>query len=109
MLAVGMQTKGDKWMRKALSTEKLKSIYQHIAKRYDFQHSLISFGTDQKGRIILVESSVNEGDEVLDCGAGKGIIEILAAKKVGKTGKVTLFDLSEDMLSVAERKSFERI
>ena len=91
-------------MRIALSPEKLKDIYGHIARRYDFQHSLITFCTDQKGRRILVEKSVKEGDGVLDCGAGTGTTGILAAKKVGKNGKVTFFDLSEDMLSVAREK-----
>ena len=91
-------------MRKALSTEKLKGIYGHIAKRYDFQHALITFRADQKGRQILVENSVKEGDEVLDSGAGTGSTGILAARKVGTSGKVTLFDLSEDMLSVAREK-----
>ena len=91
-------------MRIALTPEKLKDIYGHIAKRYDFQHSLITFSTDQKGRRILVENSVNEGDDVLDCGAGTGTTGIMAAKKVGESGKVTLFDLSEDMLSVARAK-----
>lgn len=93
-------------MRKALSTERLKDIYGHIAKRYDFQHAFITFRADQKGRKILVENSVNEGDEVLDCGAGTGTTGIMAAKKVGKSGKVTLFDLSEPMLSVAREKVF---
>ena len=91
-------------MRKALSTEKLKNIYRHIAKRYDFQHALITFRADQKGRKILVENSVDEGDEVLDCGSGTGTTGIIAAKKVGQNGKVTLFDLSETMLSVARKK-----
>ena len=91
-------------MRKALNTEKLKGIYGHIAKRYDFQHSLITFRADQKGRMILVEDSVNNGDEVLDCGSGTGTTGIMAAKKVGQGGKVTLFDFSESMLSVAREK-----
>ena len=91
-------------MRKALSTEKLKGIYGHIAKRYDFQHALITASADQKGRRILVENSVNEGDAVLDCGSGTGTTGIMAARKVGQSGKVTLFDLSEDMLSVAREK-----
>ncbi len=92
-------------MRKALIIEKLKGIYGHIAKRHDFQHALITFRADQKGRRILVENSVKEGDEVLDCGAGTGSTGILAARKVGTTGKVTLFDLSEEMLSVARKKA----
>ena len=91
-------------MRKALSTEKLKGIYGHIAKRYDFQHALITASADQKGRRILVENSVNEGDAVLDCGSGTGTTGIMAAKKVGQGGEVTLFDLSKDMLSVAREK-----
>jgi ubiquinone/menaquinone biosynthesis C-methylase UbiE len=99
--------KGDGWMRKALSTEKLKGIYGHIAKRYDFQHALITASADQKGRKILVENAVKEGDEVLDCGSGTGTTGIMAAKKVGQIGKVTLFDLSEDMLSVASKKVFQ--
>jgi len=91
-------------MRKALSTEKLKIIYGQIAKRYDVQHALITARADQKGRKILVEYSVKEGDEVLDCGSGTGTTGIMAAKKVGQNGNVTLFDLSEDMLEVARHK-----
>jgi len=94
-------------MRQALSKEKLKGIYGHIAKRYDFQHSLITFRSDQKGRKILIENSVNEGDGVLDCGSGTGTTGIMAAKKAGRNGKVTLFDLSETMLSVARKKALQ--
>ena len=91
-------------MREALSMEKLKSVYGHVAKRYDFQHALITARTDQMGRKILIEHSINSGNEVLDCGSGTGATGILAAKKAGRNGKVTLFDLSEDMLAVARQK-----
>jgi len=91
-------------VRKALSTEQLKTIYGQIAKRYDFQHALITAGTDQRGRTILVENTVNEGNNVLDCGSGTGTTGIMAAKKAGQLGKVAFFDLSEDMLSLAREK-----
>lgn len=91
-------------MRKALNMEQLKGIYGRIAGRYDFQHGLITARTDQKGRGILVENFVNEGDEVLDCGAGTGSTGMLAAGKVGERGRVTFFDLSDEMLSVARKK-----
>ena len=91
-------------MRKALSTETLKDVYGRLAKRYDFQHALITARTDQKGRRLLVEHSVKEGDEVLDCGCGTGTTGIMAAKKVGTTGNVTFFDLSADMLCIAQKK-----
>ena len=91
-------------MRQALSTDELKSTYGGIAKRYDLQHAMITTGADQRGRRLLVEKAVKEGDQVLDCGAGTGTTGIMAAKKVGPTGKVTLFDLTEGMLAVAREK-----
>ena len=91
-------------MRKALSIAELKRIYAQIAQRYDFQHALITARADQRGRKVLVENSVNEKDEVLDCGSGTGTTGIMAAKKVGPSGKVTLFDLSESMLAIAREK-----
>ena len=94
-------------MRKALSIEELKSIYGHIAGRYDSQHAIITAKADQKGRKILVEKAVTEGDNVLDCGSGTGTTGIFAAKKTGTNGKVTMFDLSDAMLAVARAKVIE--
>ncbi len=91
-------------MRKALSKENLKSVYGRIAQRYDFQHALITARADQRGRRILIENAVSEGDAVLDCGAGTGSTGMMAASRVGPDGSVTLFDLSEEMLSVAREK-----
>lgn len=93
-------------MREALSTAELRRIYGQIAKRYDFQHALVTARADQRGREILVENSVHENDEVLDCGSGTGTTGILAARMVGPGGKVTLFDLSEPMLAIAREKVF---
>ena len=60
-------------MRKALSIDELKGVYGRIAKRYDSQHAIITAKADQRGRKILVENAVSEGDNVLDCGSGTGI------------------------------------
>lgn len=95
-------------MRKALAMEELKGIYGHIAKRYDFQHALITARADQKGRKLLVEHAVCAGNTVLDCGAGTGTTGLLAATKVGPKGKVTLFDLSDAMLAVARKKVMQQ-
>ena len=91
-------------MRKGLSKETLRGIYGRIAKRYDFQHGLITAKADQRGRKILVNNTVQEGDRVLDCGAGTGTTGILAARRAGPQGTVTMFDLSEAMLAVAREK-----
>jgi ubiquinone/menaquinone biosynthesis C-methylase UbiE len=91
-------------VRKALGLDELKDIYATIATWYDFQHALITARADQRGRKLLVDKSVSPGDNVLDCGSGTGTTGILAAKKVGPNGKVTLFDLSDAMLTVARQK-----
>lgn len=92
-------------MREALGKEKLRSLYDRIAGRYDLQHALITARADQRGREILVEKLVHVGNSVLDCGSGTGTTAIMAARKVGPKGRVTLFDLSENMLAVAREKA----
>lgn len=91
-------------MRQALKIEELKRVYSRIANRYDFQHAFITARTDQRGRKLLVNNSITEGNEVLDCGCGTGTTGIMAAKRIGKNGKVIFFDLSNDMLNVARNK-----
>lgn len=91
-------------MRSALSPETLKRVYGRIAARYDLQHALLTARSDQRGRELLVEQAVRSGDRVLDCGAGTGSTGILAARRAGPSGRVTLFDLSAAMLAVARDK-----
>ncbi len=91
-------------MREALNLDQLRSLYAGIAKRYDLRHTLLTARADQRGRKLLVEKTVREGDRVLDCGAGTGTTGLLAAAKAGPKGRVTLFDLSDAMLAVARQK-----
>jgi ubiquinone/menaquinone biosynthesis C-methylase UbiE len=92
-------------MRQALGVAALTGIYARLAQRYDWQHRLITFAADQRGRRMLVEQTVREGDRVLDAGAGTGATGLLAARKAGHSGVVTLFDLSDDMLELAREKA----
>jgi demethylmenaquinone methyltransferase/2-methoxy-6-polyprenyl-1,4-benzoquinol methylase len=92
-------------MRQALNKSKLRGLYDHVANRYDFQHSFFTAGSDQRGRRLIVEKSVSVGDNVLDCGAGTGSTALLAAKWIGAAGHVTLFDMSEGMLAIAKERA----
>ena len=94
-------------MRSALDLERLKGVYAHLARRYDVQHALLTARSDQRGRSLLVTSTVKPGDRVLDCGSGTGSTGILAARKSGPDGHVVLFDLSDAMLGEARRKVVE--
>lgn len=92
-------------MREALDKQKLKSVYNRAAKRYDLQHALFTARSDQYGRKIVVEKTVGPGYRVLDCGAGTGSTALLAAQRVGLNGKVTLYDISDGMLAIAKERS----
>ena len=91
-------------MREALGKEKLKAVYDRVARRYDRQHSFLTARSDQRGRTILVDKAVSPGDKVLDCGGGTGSTALLAARKIGKSGEVVLLDMSKGMLAVARDK-----
>jgi len=91
-------------MREALNKKVIRSIYERAAKSYDRQHCFFTGGSDGRGRRILVQQTVKSGDKVLDAGAGTGSTALLAAHRVGPTGKIVLFDLCEGMLAVARQK-----
>lgn len=88
-------------MRKALAQPRLRALYDRVARHYDAQHTFFTARSDQRGRAMLVESTVRAGDRVLDCGAGTGSTALLAARKMGDAGRITLVDLSAGMLTVA--------
>ena len=52
-------------------------------------------------------SNVKEGDVVLDLGSGAGIDLLLAAKKVGPTGRVIGVDMTDAMIEHAQRNIAE--
>lgn len=91
-------------MRAAMAQDKLRTVYNQVAKRYDFQHGFLTAKSDQRGRELLVAKAVQSGDCILDCGAGTGSTSLLAAQKMGPEGRLVLFDLSEGMLAVAKEK-----
>ncbi|MGD8385251.1 MAG: class I SAM-dependent methyltransferase [Lysobacterales bacterium] len=92
-------------MRKALDARLLKSVYDRVAGRYDLQHGLLTGGSDQRGRRLVVEATVRAGDKVLDCGAGTGSTALLAARAAAPDGRVTLLDFSRGMLARAAARA----
>lgn len=68
-------------------------------------HKILTGGTDQKSRALLVEHSISAGDNVLDAGAGTGNTALLAAARAGEDGRITLLDISEKALERAKDKA----
>lgn len=95
-------------MPDALSRDRLRSVYDRVAGWYDWQHAFFTLNSDQRGRKLLVERTVNEGDRVIDAGAGTGTTSLMAAQWVESRGEVVLHDLSEGMLEQARQKARTR-
>jgi arsenite methyltransferase len=53
----------------------------------------------------LAYGKIKEGDIVLDLGSGAGIDAILAAEKVGSSGKVIGVDMTEEMITLAKENA----
>ena len=94
-------------MREAVASQKLKAVYGAVARRYDWQHGLLTLHRDQRGRELVVERTVSRGDRVLDAGGGTGSTTLLAAAKAGPEGRVIQFDLSPEMQAVARTRTAE--
>jgi SAM-dependent methyltransferase len=59
-------------------------------------------------RVLLDAADVGEGDEVLELACGPGGVGIAAAGRVGPTGRVTLADVAEAMVAIAETRAARR-
>lgn len=95
---------GGEGTRPALPGPTLAAIYRRVASRYDLQHGLLTVRSDQRGRRLAVRHAVAPGESVLDCGGGTGSTALLAARRTGPGGRVTLLDLSDGMIQVARAR-----
>jgi len=91
-------------MKKGLNKDLVRDIYNKTSGYYDIFHNIGTFGSDERGRNLLVNKTVKENNYVLDAGGGTGITAIKAGYKVGEKGKIVILDLSENMLKQAENK-----
>ena len=77
-------------------------------KRFDPQN-MGRLDTDSRRKLIPPDTlismiNINEGDTVLDVGAGTGYFAIPALEYVGSNGKVIAADISQEMLTELRRK-----
>lgn len=88
--------------RRVGELEKVKLVMRHfdtVARRYDWMNTLLSFGLHLLWKRLAVEVlRLNSGDRVIDVCGGTGDLSILAAKAVGPTSRVILYDFNRAMM-----------
>ncbi|MFA9289898.1 MAG: bifunctional demethylmenaquinone methyltransferase/2-methoxy-6-polyprenyl-1,4-benzoquinol methylase UbiE [Solirubrobacteraceae bacterium] len=81
----------------------VETMFDNVAFTYDILNRILSFNIDIYWRNILVDLIKGlKNNKILDIATGTGDLAITIAKKI-KT-EVTGFDLSQNMLSVADKK-----
>lgn len=83
--------------------ERVRRMFAAIARSYDLNNRLHSFGRDQAWRRAAVRiAGVREGDEVLDCACGTGDLTLAFAKTSAK--RIVGTDFTQEMLDIAGTK-----
>jgi len=83
--------------------ERVKRMFGAIAKRYDLNNRVHSFGRDQKWRREAVkESAVRPGEVVLDAACGTGDLTRLFAQT--RAQRVVGLDFTPEMLAIANER-----
>jgi len=89
----------------AAKAEKVRGMFAAIARRYDLNNRLHSFGRDQAWRRAAARAaSVAPGDRVLDIACGTGDLTRLLAETT-EAAHVTGGDYTPEMLEIAREKN----
>jgi demethylmenaquinone methyltransferase/2-methoxy-6-polyprenyl-1,4-benzoquinol methylase len=88
--------------------EKTARVIKHfdsVAGVYDGMNTLLSFGIHHAWKRASVRLlALKPGEQVLDVCGGTGDLAILAARRVGRRGRVVVFDINRAMLEAGRHK-----
>jgi demethylmenaquinone methyltransferase/2-methoxy-6-polyprenyl-1,4-benzoquinol methylase len=92
------------YVKKAIkSPDRVQSMFDGAAKRYDLLNRLMTMGMDQRWRKIAAKSTAaGKGSLVLDACTGTGDLALAVSSITGS--RVVGVDFSQDMLDLAEEK-----
>ena len=79
--------------------------FNTVAMKYDFMNSLLSLGIHYSWKRIAVNRMhLREGDRVLDVCGGTADLSLMAAQKIGPSGRVVLYDINWMMMATGRPK-----
>ena len=87
----------------------VQRMFTAIAKRYDLNNSLLSFGLHSRWKALAVSHvPVHTQGRALDLGSGTGDLALLLHRRMGERGHVVAMDLNVAMLNVGVEKIARR-
>ena len=92
-------------IRAADKTDRVIQHFNSVARHYDFMNTLLSFGIHYAWKRTAARMlKLSAGDRVLDVCGGTGDLAILAARKVGPSGRVVIYDINRAMIQAGLHK-----
>ena len=86
-------------------TDRVMQHFNSVARHYDFMNTLLSFGIHHLWKRTAVKMmELSPGDSVVDVCGGTGDLAILAARAVGESGRVIIFDINQAMIQAGFHK-----
>ena len=86
--------------------ERVRDHFDAIANRYDLMNTLLSFGVHHLWKRAAIDLlGLREGETVLDLCGGTGDLSLLAARRIGPSGRIVLYDINRAMLAAGRVKS----
>lgn len=83
---------------------RVNDMFDSSAEHYDWICNVMSFGSGTRfRRQALQRAGLQSGMQLLDVGAGTGVVSMLAQEIVGENGLVVALDPSKGMLSEAQK------
>ena len=86
-------------------TDRVLQHFNSVARNYDFMNTLLSFGIHHLWKRTAIRMlGLSAGDNVLDVCGGTGDLAILAARAIGNSGRVTVYDINRAMIQAGFHK-----
>jgi demethylmenaquinone methyltransferase/2-methoxy-6-polyprenyl-1,4-benzoquinol methylase len=103
--ATGIARFGNRELDEKEKADAVRVHFDRVAPKYDFMNSLLSFGIQHAWKRAAVRLlGVRPGDKVLDVCGGTGDLAMLAARRTGPAGQVTIYDINYAMIQAGRHK-----
>jgi len=85
--------------------ERIRSMFDEIAPRYDFLNRLLSLGIDRRWRRFAVQQlAIPTGGQVLDIATGTGDVALEVARQTPQDITIVGADVSREMVEIGRQK-----
>ena len=79
------------------------TIWNEVAPRYHKRWASTNAGPFQSTQKLVTLAGIKKGDQVLDIACGTGVVTKKVSSRIGNSGKIVSFDISNKALSIAKK------